>query len=96
MDAFFWMFFSLLILLMSVFPNAVIKIALWLDVQSPANFVFLVMVFLLFIWCFFLTIRLAKLESNQRLLVEELAIRKNLESRSETDDALISKESREQ
>ncbi|WP_349356468.1 DUF2304 domain-containing protein [Streptococcus equi] len=39
-DSFFWLFFSLIVLLLSLFPNAAVYFSRLLGFESPANFVF--------------------------------------------------------
>lgn len=73
-DVVFWLFFSLILLLMSIFPSSIIYMTKLLGVLSPVNFVYLVMIFLLFIRCFLLSIRVSCLEEKLKNLVEELAI----------------------
>ncbi|WP_231198043.1 DUF2304 domain-containing protein [Streptococcus equi] len=44
-DSFFWLFFSLIVLLLSLFPNAAVYFSRLLGFESPANFVFLSIIF---------------------------------------------------
>lgn len=46
-DSFFWLFFSLIVLLLSLFPNAAVYFSRQLGFESPANFVFLSIIFYL-------------------------------------------------
>ena len=78
-DTVFWILFAVLLVVLSVFPNVAIWCAVRLGVISPVNFIFLVMIFLLFLLVFLLSIKLSNLQENFKSLVEELAVRDNLE-----------------
>ena len=61
-DVIFWMMFSLILIFLSVFPDLLSFFSEILGIQSPANFLFLVIIFLLLIHQFSLTIRVSMLE----------------------------------
>ena len=46
-DSIFWLFFALILVLLGIFPGIAMKISQWIGVQSAANLVFLVIIFLL-------------------------------------------------
>lgn len=75
MDMFFWVGMSFLLVCMGIFPSAVIWCACVFRFESPANFVFLVMIFLLLLRCFLMSVRLSLLEGRVRELTQELAVR---------------------
>lgn len=77
-DTVFWILFSVALMVLSVFPKIAIWCSVKLGVMSPANFVFLVMIFLLFVRCFLLSVKLSNLSERFKNLVEELAVRENL------------------
>ena len=77
-DALFWIFFSFVLIMLSLFPDLCIWFAKALGFVSPVNFVFLVMIFLLVLRCFILSVHLSNLESKFELFVEEWAIRENM------------------
>ena len=77
MDAFFWIAFSFVLMVIGIFPNIAIYFAEIVGIQSPVNFVYLVVIFLLLLRTFILTIRLSWLEEKVKNLVEEIAIREN-------------------
>lgn len=79
MDTLFWTLFSLTILIISLFSNFVIKCTAYLGVQSPVNFVYLVIIFFLILRIFLLNVRICKLELKLNEYVEKMAVRKNLE-----------------
>lgn len=74
-DTIFWILFSLILILLSVFPRIADWMALTLGIYSTVNMVFLVVIFALLIRTFLLTIKISQLEHRVRTLVEELAIR---------------------
>ena len=75
MDVLFWLFFSVGILVLGVFPSIAIFLADLIGIMSAANFVFLFIIFLLIIRVFLLNIRISGLESKVSNLVQEIAIR---------------------
>lgn len=79
LDALYWLIVSVVLLVCGVFPAIPINIAHYIGIESPVNFVFLFMIFIVMLRCFLLTMRLSKLEGRFRKLVEELSVRKKLE-----------------
>lgn len=77
MDAFFWIVFSFVLMVIGVFPGIAMFFAKVVGVQSPVNFVYLVVIFLLLLRTFMLTIRISFLEEKVKSLIEEIAIREN-------------------
>ncbi|MGT2847156.1 DUF2304 domain-containing protein [Streptococcus massiliensis] len=74
-DALFWVFFSLILLIFSIIPQVAEFISATLGIFSAVNFIFLFIIFLLLINQFQLTIRLSKLDSKFKDLVQTLAIK---------------------
>lgn len=70
----FWILFSVVLLLISFVPELVELGADLLGVQSPANFVFLVIIFLLILKLFRLSMYLSQLEKKVDYLVQRYAI----------------------
>lgn len=79
MDMLFWVALSVLLVLIGMFPQIAIWSAGLLQVDSPANFVFLVIIFLLLFQCFLMSVKLSRLENRLQTLTEELAVRKELQ-----------------
>lgn len=73
-DSLFWILFSFILIVLSVFP----QIAYWLSdvlgVQSPVNFIFLAILFVLILKIFRLSILISKLEDRQQDLIQRYAI----------------------
>lgn len=73
-DSLFWIAFSFSIALLSIIPAIAIKMSEIIGIESPANFVFLVIIFILLIKVFRLSIKISQLEHNVRILAQEIAI----------------------
>lgn len=77
MDTVFWIVLATILIVLSIFPQIAYWIANILGIQSPVNFIFLLIIFMLMIRNFLLTIKVSQLEDKLKTLVEELAIREN-------------------
>jgi len=73
-DSIYWILFALLLLVMSIFPQIPIWTANLLEIQSPANFVFLCMTFLILIKLFHVSIDLSVQKHRLNHLVQKLAL----------------------
>lgn len=74
-DSLFWLFTAAGLFILSVFPNIASWCSRLIGVQSPANFIFLVMIFLLLLKVFQLTLKLSQVENKLRSLTQEVGIR---------------------
>ena len=74
-DSLFWIFFSLVLLVFSVFPKLAEIIEKALGIVSDVNFIFLFIIFLLLVNQYQLTVRLSKLDSKFKNLVQTIALR---------------------
>ena len=81
----FWIVFSTLIILMSIFPKCVYWLTDMLQIQSPVNFVFLLIIFILIIKSFLLTLQLSRLENRFKTLVQEIALKEKEKETNEND-----------
>lgn len=61
-DVVFWLIFSIVLIILSVFPGIIGFFSRFLGIQSPVNFLFLIIIFLLLIHQFSLTLRVSMLE----------------------------------
>jgi len=75
----FWIFFSLILLVFSIFPKLAEFIAASLGIASAVNFIFLFIIFLLLMNQFQLTVRVSKLDTKFKNLVQVIALNKNEE-----------------
>lgn len=71
----YWIIFSGVLVLVSIFPGIVTWSADLLGFISPANMVFLLIIFLLIIKLFSVTIKLSRLEQKIKTLSQEIAIK---------------------
>lgn len=71
----FWLVFSFILFVFALFPNAVVFLANLLGFLSAANFVFLVIIFLLIINQYRLTKMISKNEIKLRHLVQAIALK---------------------
>lgn len=73
-DSVFWILFSALLLFISLFPQVPEWGARVLGVQSPVNFIFLAIIFILLLKLFRMTIKVSQLESKLVHLAQTYAI----------------------
>lgn len=72
----FWIGFSMLIIFLSLFPKCVYWLTDILEIQSPVNFVYLAIIFLLILKNFAMTLQLSSLENKLKTLVQNIALDK--------------------
>lgn len=75
-DVVFWILFSGVLIILSIFPQILSVLSTFLGIQSPANLLFLVIIFLLLVHQFSLTIRLSATESKLNELGRKYALEK--------------------
>lgn len=73
-DSIFWLLFSVFLLVLSLAPHLAYWASGLLGFQSPINFVFLVIIFLLLIKQFFMSIRISQMDSKLRALAQKVAL----------------------
>lgn len=73
-ETFFWLFLSLVFVLLGIFPGIVEWIAGILNVASPSNLVYLMVIFLLLIKVFAMDRNIAKTEHQMTELTQKIAI----------------------
>lgn len=89
-DSLFWLFFSLILLFLSIFPGVAQAVAGWLGVISTVNLVFLVVIFALIIKLLLTDQKVSRLEAQLQHLVQAYTIE---HSDDETADVPDGKES---
>lgn len=77
-DSLFWIFLSILFVVMGAFPQLVYALTRLVGFQAPVNLIFLMMIFILLIKVFLLSIKISQLENKLDNLVQELAISDNI------------------
>lgn len=73
-DTLYWFFFCLFLLAMSIFPNAVYWISDLVGFESPSNFIFVIIIFLLLVKIFLLSVQISKTEDKLTKLAQKYAI----------------------
>lgn len=71
----FWILFSILLLVLAIFPAILIQLAHMLGMGSPANLVFLLIIFLLLLKSFNLTVEMSALEVKLKELTQRIALK---------------------
>ena len=84
-DTLFWLLFSVVLLVLAVFPGIAYWASRLLGFQSPINFVYIVIIFLLLVKQFFMSIRLSQLDSKVRILTQQVALNKEKMERDKLD-----------
>lgn len=72
--AIFWIVFSGILLVFSIFPFLVAMLTRMIGMELPVNFIFLFFIFILILKAFFQTIETSALENKVRNLTQRLAI----------------------
>ena len=84
-DTIFWLLFSGVLLVLAIFPGIAYWASRLLGFQSPINFVYIVVIFLLLVKQFQLTIRISQLDSRLRILTEQVALNQEKQEREKLD-----------
>ena len=86
-DSLFWIGFSFMLILFSVFPVVPTVLSELAGTYSTSNFIFLFIIFLLMVKVFSLTMRISQLETKQKELVQRIALdQKEREEKEERTD----------
>ena len=85
-DAVFWICFSAVLVLISVFPQLIDWGARITGIQSAQNFLFLVVLFILIVKLFRMTLRLSQVDSRLQHLVQTIAIEEREKEEKEIKD----------
>lgn len=72
--AIFWIIFSGVLIVFSIFPWLVSMFTRMIGMQLPVNFIFLLFIFVLMVKLFFMTIELSALENKVKELTQEIAL----------------------
>ncbi len=75
-DTTFWLFLAVMFVILSIFPVLAIGLSELIGVQSPVNFVYLVIIFFLLAHCFMLSLRFSRLEAQFKRFVGEDALKR--------------------
>lgn len=75
-DSIFWFCVAGVLLILSIFPGVFFTISRSVGIESPANLVFLVFIFILLILGFNLSVRISQTDTKLKELTQQLAIEK--------------------
>jgi len=70
----FWVFFAVILIILSIFPDLAVWGSNALGIYSPPNFVFLIILFMMIIKIFLSSIEISNLEYRIKELAQKLAI----------------------
>lgn len=73
-DSVFWFFFAGLLIVVAIFPRLIIVPSEWIGIDSPANFLFLLIIFVLFVKQFSMTLQVGSLKSKLKTLAQAEAL----------------------
>lgn len=93
--AIFWILFSLVLIIIAIFPELTIWLANLIGIQSPVNMIFLMIIFVLMAKLFYLNIQISHLEYKVKELIQKLALNEHRDTETETageDHAALPKE----
>jgi len=82
-DSVFWIGFFFLLIVFSVFPQIVYAMSALAGTMTPANFIYLFVIFVLILRLFRITVKLSQLETKVAELVQQMAIDENLRREGE-------------
>lgn len=77
----FWIIFSVLLIIMGIFPQVIYIVSGWLGFQAPINMVYLVIIFILILKIFLNTLQISHLEDKIDSLAQAMAIDKKEEEK---------------
>lgn len=75
-----WLLLPIVFLLIAIFPEPLGVLSNWLGFETLANFIFLIVIALLIVLCFFLTITISHQQAQITKLIQELSILKKEQS----------------
>lgn len=72
-----WLLLPVVFLLITIFPEPVAAFSRWLGFETLANFIFVIVIALLIVICFFLTITISHQQNQITKLIQETSILKH-------------------
>lgn len=86
-DSIFWIGFSSILILFSLFPGIPDLLARMAGTYTTANFIYLAVIFLLIVKMFHMSIKMSQLETRVKELVQEMALEGNKREGLKKEDA---------
>ena len=78
-DTVIWLAFSLLLVVLGLFPNAVVIIKSLIGIESSVNCVFLLIIFFLIIELFSMSVKISIMEYKLKSAIEFFAVMNNID-----------------
>lgn len=72
-----WLLLPIVFIIIAIFPDPIATFATWLGFETLSNFIFLVVIALLILLCFFLTITISRQQSTITKLIQDVSILKH-------------------
>ncbi|MEG0166385.1 MAG: DUF2304 domain-containing protein [Ruthenibacterium sp.] len=79
----FWALFSGMLVLLGLFPQIAIRAAIFAQIESPINAVFLIIIFVLIIKLFGTTMRISKMQQQLTRMAQHIALHEYKEKQAE-------------
>lgn len=73
-DSVFWILFSFILIIFSVIPETAIFLTKLAGMQTPSNFIYLVVIFLLLLKLFLLSMKVSQLELKIKQITQRIAL----------------------
>ncbi|MDE5781048.1 MAG: DUF2304 domain-containing protein [Lachnospiraceae bacterium] len=84
-DSLFWILFSLMVILLAIFPSIADFMSGVIGIYSTTNFIFLFFIFILLIREFSMTIKISQLENKIKELTQAIAIKSADNNKKESE-----------
>ena len=91
-DSIFWIGFSSILILFSLFPKLPDLLARMAGTYTTANFIYLAVIFLLIVKMFHMSIKMSQLETRVKELVQEMALEENNREREKAKEEKAKKD----
>ena len=78
-----WLLLPIMFFLITLFPEPLTILSKWLGFETLSNFIFLVVIALLIIICFFHTVTISKQQAQITKLIQEISILKHREKKND-------------
>ena len=72
-----WFLLPIIFIVIAIFPDPIAAFATWLGFETLSNFIFLVVIAMLILLCFFLTITISHQQSTITKLIQDVSILKH-------------------
>lgn len=73
-DSIFWILFSIFLIIIACFPNLVYYVSRFVGIQTPSNFIYTFIIFLLIVKSFLMSMKLSQLEIKLKVISQKIAL----------------------